>query len=815
MKKFLKFGFFVLAFLFSVSAQAQKVEIDASTKVVESIRAGNETNYGEISKQLTELENNLKNGQFNSDQLSDSVKQLSEYRTKLTNARKQNEKELQFIQKRIEALGIASSDDGVEVESITAKRKEFNDEASTQKGLIAETDVMLAKIDELDVLILSVRNQALIGNLLQQQKPIILPQNFLHATSRFVNFCLDIIRSPLNWYQGLDAGQKNEMYLKFIPGTLIFILSLWLAIYLRFFIMRHFGYDNEIRNPRFGRKVLAALPVAIAYGVIPAVMIVGFMIWLYSTKIVDGSFFGIILNLMLLYLLLVFLTKALTRVVFAPFNPRWRLLNLNNDKAKQLTKTLYLAIISIGTCFLLENIAVSANYSIELLTFLSIISSAVKGLFIIILTKITLLDDVGSTDDDEDENEDSTQAESLSRAVKISFLIIFSVAIIFILSLFGYSRLSAFIFNRAILSALLIGVLFLFRRLVSEFLHQMLFFKFWFRTFKLRRKVRMSIDFWTNLVLDPIFILIGLFLILTIWGVSTDLLLQSLKKILTGFKIGGVNISLLSIAFGIIAFFVSLAMFKALRTRFLNQVLNKMNIDDGIRHSLSAGLGFVSFVCASIIGIVIMGVDLTNLAIIASALSVGIGFGLQNIINNFVSGIIILFERPFKVGDWVLVNGEEGKIKQINIRSTEVETFKKASIIIPNATLISNSVTNLTHENSWSRQSVSVGVAYGSDVELVKNILLEAAKSHKYVLKNPAPYVLFKDFGASSLDFELRCYTNDIWNGWIIPSDLRFEINRRFIEAGIEIPFPQVVVHSGEKVSEDDQFYAKKKKRDK
>ena len=278
-----------------------------------------------------------------------------------------------------------------------------------------------------------------------------------------------------------------------------------------------------------------------------------------------------------------------------------------------------------------------------------------------------------------------------------------------------------------------------------------------------------------------------------------------------GFTVGGVEISPVAILFGIVSFFVALAVVKAIRVRLVNNVLEKMDIDEGIKHSLASGFGFVGFIIAAVIGITMMGGNLSNLALIASALSVGIGFGLQNIINNFVSGIIILLERPVKVGDWVIINGEEGKIKQINIRSTEIETFKKSSIIIPNATLISNSVTNLTHGNNWTRQAVSVGVAYGSDVEKVRDILLECAAKHKGVLKNPAPYVIFKDFGASSLDFELRCYSSSIWSGWSIPSDLRYEINKRFIEEGIEIPFPQVVVHSGEKVALENQFYAKKR----
>jgi small-conductance mechanosensitive channel len=119
-------------------------------------------------------------------------------------------------------------------------------------------------------------------------------------------------------------------------------------------------------------------------------------------------------------------------------------------------------------------------------------------------------------------------------------------------------------------------------------------------------------------------------------------------------------------------------------------------------------------------------------------------------------------------------------------------------VIVPNATLLSSSVINMTHGDNWTRLSVSVGVAYGSDVEKVKQILLECATSHPKVLKKPAPYVIFTDFGSSSLDFELRCYSSNIWEGWTVPSDLRFAINKRFIEEGIEIPFPQVVVHNGD-----------------
>ena len=403
--------------------------------------------------------------------------------------------------------------------------------------------------------------------------------------------------------------------------------------------------------------------------------------------------------------------------------------------------------------------------------------------------------------DDEPEN------MSLSSKI-IVFTTIFAV-LTFGISLFGYPELATFIFNRFIASVLFIGAFVIVRRFISDLLRRSIVF--WIKTFKLRKQLLSKADFLMTLLVTPLLVLFLIYSLLTLWGMPGAFMLQAVKKLVFGFKVGGINISLISIVTGLLVFLISLTLVKMMKNRLSNNLLNRINMDEGIKHSLISGFSFTGFIISAILAIVAMGVDLSNLAVIAGALSVGIGFGLQDVIKNLVSGIILLFERPFKVGDWVLIGGEEGKIKQINIRSTEVETFNKASVIIPNATLISSSLTNLTHGNNWSRQSVRVGVAYGTDVDKVKQILLECAAKCKYVLKNPAPYVLFQDFGPSSLDFEVRCYTNDIWNGWIIPSELRSEINRRFIEEGIEIPFQQMVIHQGEKVAPEEQFYARRK----
>ena len=190
-----------------------------------------------------------------------------------------------------------------------------------------------------------------------------------------------------------------------------------------------------------------------------------------------------------------------------------------------------------------------------------------------------------------------------------------------------------------------------------------------------------------------------------------------------------------------------------------------------------------------------VGLDLSNLAIVAGALSLGIGFGLQSIVSNFVSGIILLAERPIKAGDWISVGGSEGTVKKISVRSTEIETFDRATVIMPNADFISGSVKNFMYGNTIGRFILNIGVGYDSDPNQVKEILLECAKNHPLVLAYPESYVVFSDFGASSLDFELRGYLADCGNGLSVRSDLRFALFQRLKEEGIEIPFPQQDVY--------------------
>ncbi len=280
-------------------------------------------------------------------------------------------------------------------------------------------------------------------------------------------------------------------------------------------------------------------------------------------------------------------------------------------------------------------------------------------------------------------------------------------------------------------------------------------------------------------------------LLALIWGASAAELEVAWRRVLEGFTVGEVTIS--PVDFMIFLGLVVLGVILTARMKRLlkRNVLPLTGLDTGGRDAIAAGAGYLGIVVTVLIAVSATGVDLSSLAIVAGALSVGIGFGLQNIVNNFVSGIILLIERPIKAGDWIELPSGMGYVKTINVRSTEVETFDRSSLFVPNSQLISENVINWTHSNLHGRIIVKVGVDYGSDPRQVERVLLEIARAHPLMLRRPAPYVLFRGFGADSLEFEIRGILRDV--NWVlnVQSDINFEIARRFREEGIGIPFRQ------------------------
>jgi small-conductance mechanosensitive channel len=291
-----------------------------------------------------------------------------------------------------------------------------------------------------------------------------------------------------------------------------------------------------------------------------------------------------------------------------------------------------------------------------------------------------------------------------------------------------------------------------------------------------------------------------LFMVLTrVWQVPEALLEDLANTVKNGFRIGTFEVEPLKLLQGILLLVVLLALNSWFRKWLEHEWLQRSRMERGARESIAAISSYLGVGIALIIALGAAGMDFSKLAIIAGALSVGIGFGLQNIVNNFISGLILLFERPVKTGDWVVVGGIEGYVKRISIRTTQIQTFDRADVIVPNSELISNSMTNWMLRDMTGRVRVPVGVAYGSDTARVKDILLDIANSVDDVIKDgftaPTPTVLFREFGDSSLNFELRCFIRNVDNRLRVISEINFAIDDAFRANGIVIPFPQRDLH--------------------
>ncbi len=280
-------------------------------------------------------------------------------------------------------------------------------------------------------------------------------------------------------------------------------------------------------------------------------------------------------------------------------------------------------------------------------------------------------------------------------------------------------------------------------------------------------------------------------LLALIWGARPSDLASFWLLLREGGSLGGVRLSAGDVLTLILVFGVCYGLTRAFQSLLAGSVLPRTRLDAGGKNAILSGVGYLGVAIGVVVAISAAGIDLSNVAIVAGALSVGIGFGLQTIVSNFVSGIILLVERPIKQGDWIEVGTFSGYVRRISVRSTEIETFDRASVILPNSDLVSGAVLNRTHSGMSGRIQIPVSVTYDADPRRVSEVLLEIAEGHPLVLEEPAPRVLLMALGPDSMDFEIRCWLRDVNFSLSARSDMNFEVIERLNEAGIRIQFWQ------------------------
>jgi potassium-dependent mechanosensitive channel len=360
--------------------------------------------------------------------------------------------------------------------------------------------------------------------------------------------------------------------------------------------------------------------------------------------------------------------------------------------------------------------------------------------------------------------------------------------------LVGYSNLADYMTRSFVGTIFLIVIAFLFLHLGNGCIEVVLkqpavtrlgFFRRFGAAFESRLKNLLKAILW-------IAVFLALF---QLWGVYTSFS-EAWEKIFEfKFAIGDLTLSLGRILLSALFVYLILSGSWFVRAFLDGEVFPRRQLDLGARDAIKKLIHYSLLFLGVMMAISVIGLNLTSFAFLTGALGIGVGFGLQNTVNNFVSGLMLLFERPFKVGDMLVVDNETGTVRKIGLRSTVIETFDRSELIVPNSQFISGKVTNWTRSNHVARIKIAVGVAYGTDIKLVLQLLKEAAESDHRVLSDPAPNPLFLNFGENSLQFELHAWLADVNNLLSARSSLCQEIARRFQEAGVEIPFPQHDLH--------------------
>ncbi len=690
---------------------------------------------------------------------------------------------LETLKSDLDKLGpLPEEGEPPESEEVIAERTRLNEEISELTGIILQADLNIAAADRLLSEISDRRRESFSSKLLSRGPSILEGDAWGSAIETFRGGMSRLSRMFEDWAETrTDIGfGSNSMW------TLGIAILIALALFgpLRSAINRSIDKRTEGLEPLRSRKVLVAAARSLAV-VVPGI-VGGYLVFevLRSQDFVSSDGEPIAIAIWLAFVS-VLLADGATVGILSPRRPDWRVATVPQDRIFTIRLLLITGTLILGVELILLQGAELLGRSIELdLIQKGIFTWALSILLFVLCSPSLWIPDEQRSEAENGSNKTIRRLLFVGRGIAV-----FSV----LANIMGFAVLGHFAVTRTYYLAGLFAVIWLLRSLLREGVR--LFDENFTSAQKTEEDGEKLVYFWVGTAIDTIAILAFIPPAALILGAEASDLRDLIVDAFFGFNIGSVRISFAEFL-GALALFLGLLYVTRLIQRTAeSRLFPKSRIDVGVQNSLKTLIGYVGLVIAFAVAVGTLGFDLSNLAIIAGALSVGIGFGLQSIVNNFVSGLILLFERPIKVGDWIVTSSGEGIVKRISVRSTEIETFDRSSVIVPNSELISNSVTNWTHKDKIGRVIVPIGVSYDADPKEVIKLLEEVANEDPKVLSYPAPFVHFCDFGDNSLNFELRGFIRDINSALSVRTQLRVAIFDKLREAGIEIPFPQRDVH--------------------
>jgi potassium efflux system protein len=675
---------------------------------------------------------------------------------------------------RLDQLGPKPKEEAPEESSDVAR------ERSEREGGVAEIDetqrlarALLVQAEQLTTQVSDRRRAGFTRALFQRTSGILSPDLWMsvaRALPRDARALRIVLR---DW---LDRTDRNST-----PGVLLLLglaIGVAVALYIgrRHLAPRFVARDPSVVDPPRRNRLTAALGVLLI-GSLPAAA-GSYMVYaaLDLTEIVPPRLQPVV-GAILAGIAFVAFVHALAEAVLASGHGPWRLIALN-DVAATRTSTFLVsnaAVVAFGKVLETLNQAIAAALPITVAT---------RGLFTLIagliLAELLRRFATAAATDDEDclgpyvpsEPEVGGPVRMIGWA---------AVGVVIASALLGYVAFASFLVDQIIWIAIILALLLLAISVGDEFVggtllgHSRLSTTLQANT-GLRRRSLEQIGVLVNGIARVALIVMAVMLALAPWGVDSADLLSSLRAAFFGFKVGDVTISLSTVAFALALFALGVAMTRIVQRWLDTTFLPRTDLDAGLRNSISTALGYLGVFGAVAIAFSYLGLSLDKIALVAGALSVGIGFGLQSIVNNFVSGLILLWERPIRVGDLVVVGDGEGHVRKISVRATEIETFDRATIIVPNSNLISGVVKNRVRGDRTGRVIITVNVLRNQDPARAAVLLTGCARAHADVLKEPEPRVVFKKIGDTWLEFELICFVGDVNLQQSVQSDLNFAI---------------------------------------
>ncbi len=732
-------------------------------------------------QELSRLESDLQKPRLRYSQLNDFRDELQRVRDEIADFHKHLEPALSAAKDQLGLLGPApAAGQPPEPDDVAQSRADRNYYLGVLTAGQTAINSANLRVDNLIDTIQDIRRKNFTKLLLQPVPGIYSSQTWSRVPD-YVPYATQRVRDIITGWWGSLGDQDDVLLVVFEAGLLLLGLSA-AAAYGTWRLRRR--RSEDVDQP-FWRRAAVAGAIVLLW-ILPVVVPIAFLYGLVAEthqlpERVDWLLYSTAQSA-----IIVFAVSVLVITAFAPRVPHWRLIPVSDRTAHRICGLIVALAIVYGVTTLLYVVTRIVQAPFALTVAVALPSSLLVAGIIAAILLAPL----------EGQYPDRTPSPRLLAILRIPVWI--AVIAIVVSALAGYLALARFLAQQLVVTGSILAFAYLLllwvdglmqglgddRAATGRWLKE--------RVGETNRR-REQLILPVGLFLKAVVIVLSVPLILLQWGYTWPDVYDWYTQLFFGFRVGNTQVSIAVLLASVIVFGLAYGAARLFQGWLDERVLKPAGISGGLRDSIRVGVGYVGVVIAALAAFSYAGFNLSNLAILAGAFSVGIGFGLQSVVNNFVSGLILLAERPIKVGDLVVVGGEEGYVRKISVRSTEVETFERASVMIPNSYFITEKVKNWTLRDNMRRIAIPVTVAYGSDPRAVKSILLKVAQDHPSVLTLPAPSYDFEDFGVDGLKFKLYAFV-DLRAGGNVPADLRIAILEAFQEAGILISSRQAEV---------------------